>query len=227
MRCEPRSTSRIGRAICYLEHSCMWVHPTRDHDWYLQHQFALKDAQLETMAQTINQSHEYEQQDLELPRRWECAMRKLGSARLSKIKGRAIWATCPSEHQNHEGKKKSRNRWNFWPNKSLMVERLKELLIRGGPNLAKTLFESICVRKDRRVLSTWQWLQMKIRAFCFALAVAMARHINSPRFSFAFACVMNMLGTHNPQQQATIAKKYNISEMFFCNRFRHPAGPKP
>ena len=34
----------------------------------------------------------------------------------------------------------------------------------------------------------------------------MERKINSPRVSFAFAFVMLMFGTHEPQQQATLTK---------------------
>ena len=47
-------------------------------------------------------------------------------------------------------------------------------------------------------------LQMKIWRFFFAFAFVMERQICSTRFSFAFAFAMVMLGTHKPQQQATL-----------------------
>ena len=40
----------------------------------------------------------------------------------------------------------------------------------------------------------------------FRFRFVMKRQINSPRISFAFAFVMIMLGTHKPQQQATLTK---------------------
>ena len=39
--------------------------------------------------------------------------------------------------------------------------------------------------------------------------------MNSLRFSFAFASVMNMWGVHTPQQQATITRKKQIPRDFF------------
>ena len=47
----------------------------------------------------------------------------------------------------------------------------------------------------------------------------MERQINFPRFSFAFAFVIVMLGTHEPRQQATLTNKNKIPEIFF--RFRN------
>ena len=63
---------------------------------------------------------------------------------------------------------------------------------------------------------------MKIRGFCLAVAFLMERQIYSSNFSFTFAFVINMLGTHRPrQQQATITKKRRKSpEISF--RFRNP-----
>ena len=56
--------------------------------------------------------------------------------------------------------------------------------------------------------------------FYFALAFVMETQTNSPRFSFAFAFVIIMLGTHKPQQQATLTKLIKIPEIFFWFRFR-------
>ena len=55
----------------------------------------------------------------------------------------------------------------------------------------------------------------------FRFAFVMERQINSPKFSFAFAFVMVMLGTHKPQQRATLTNKDKIPEMFFRFRFRN------
>ena len=71
----------------------------------------------------------------------------------------------------------------------------------------------------QEIPSARKWLQMKIWRFDFAVAFVMERQMNSPRFSFAFTFVMVMLGTHKPQQQATLTNKNKIPEIFF--RFRN------
>ena len=62
---------------------------------------------------------------------------------------------------------------------------------------------------------------MKIRRFSFAFAFVMERQINSPRFSFTFAFKIIMLGTHKPEQQATLTNKNKIPEIFFLFHFRN------
>ena len=71
------------------------------------------------------------------------------------------------------------------------------------------------VHGQGQMSSAWKRLQMKIWGFVLAFAFVMERQIYSPRFCFVFAFVMNMLGTHKPQQQATITKKNNSQRVIF------------
>ena len=56
---------------------------------------------------------------------------------------------------------------------------------------------------------------------CFHIRFRMERRINSPRFSFTFVFAMIMLGTHKPQQEATLTKSIKIPEIFFRFRSRN------
>ena len=74
----------------------------------------------------------------------------------------------------------------------------------------KTLFtkNTVCATPtsvSKSLPSARKRLQIK-NLDLFSLAFVMERQINSPRCSFAFAFVVIMLGTHKPQQQATLKK---------------------
>ena len=64
-------------------------------------------------------------------------------------------------------------------------------------------------------------LQIKIWRFCFRFRShnGMANDFTQIFFSLAF--VMIMLGTHKPQQQATLTKQLNVPEIFFLFCFRN------
>ena len=55
--------------------------------------------------------------------------------------------------------------------------------------------------------------------FCF-------RFRNGKANKFAFVSVVIMLGTHKPQQQATLTKSIKIPEIFFRFRFRNSTDRK-
>ena len=65
------------------------------------------------------------------------------------------------------------------------------------------------------VLSARKRLQMRICG-AFSRFRFCKLYVNSPRQSFVFAFVMNMLGTHRPQQLATITKVYKIRGFSFA-----------
>ena len=67
-----------------------------------------------------------------------------------------------------------------------------------------------------RISSARKRLQMIIWRLYFAFAFVVERQTHSPRFSFAFAFVMIILGMHTPQQQATLRKKKLKSQRFSC-----------
>ena len=81
----------------------------------------------------------------------------------------------------------------------------------------ETILTNVWRADDERVASACRKLpvtklpvrgfSMKIWRFDFAFAFVMESQINSPRFSFTLAFVMVMLGTHKPQQQATLTNK--------------------
>ena len=70
-----------------------------------------------------------------------------------------------------------------------------------------------CLLSPTLLPSARKRLQMKIWGFIFAFAFEMERQIHSLSFSFAFTLVMIMLGTHKPQQQATLTKRIKIPEL--------------
>ena len=65
-------------------------------------------------------------------------------------------------------------------------------------------------------------LQMKLGGL-LSLSLSQWKRKNPPRFSFEFAFVMNMLGTHKPQQQAALKRKCQIAEILIRFRLNHAA----
>ena len=63
------------------------------------------------------------------------------------------------------------------------------------------MWDSYILQIYHQIGNDYNW---KSGDFNFAFAFAMERQINSLRLSFTFAFIMTMLGTHKPQQQATL-----------------------